>query len=411
MTPLTSAPVDQDLFTSIRAGDEHALERLLRLRFSELLDSARRELGADAARAPRAVETAVLHVWAQRDHLERPAALDRALDEALHQGVVRERGRAAAVHRLDAHHHAQHAPHDGPEPTADAAWAHVAAVLHHAPESPAEHAERLRHGTAQHMRAATSGPKLGLTLVIALIVGALAALAYFRVDRSSEEVRAARGLAASDARTVSTRAAQQANLALGAQTQAALQPDTRLTTPAAFGPRLRVAALEGAALFTVAPGGERPMQVRTNRATVRTTGGEVAVRAYPDEPAAAVMVRTGEATVRTAEGTETLAAGQAVQVGADGRITPLAGDARDAALGWTDGRFAAMGRPLREVLPALRRWYDLNIEAGSPVMLDRRVTVRAPLGSSRAVLAALDSGAGLTYVWQGRRMVLQDRAR
>lgn len=411
MALLTSAPVDQDLFTGVRAGDERALEQLLFLRFPELLDAARRELGADTARAPRAVEAAVLRVWAQRDQLESPAALDRALDDALYQGVARERGRAAAVHRLDAYHHAQHVPHDGPEPTADAAWAHVAAVLHHAPESPAEHAERLRHGTAQHMRGATSQPKLGLTLLIAAVVAVLAALAYFRVDRSSEEVRAARGLAASDARTVSTRAAQQANLALGARTQAALQPDTRLTTPAAFGPRLRVAGLEGAALFTVAPGGERPLEVRTGRVTVRSPGGEVAVRAYPDEPAAAVMVRTGEATVRTAAGTETLAAGQAVQIGADGRLTPLAGDARDAALGWTDGRFAAVGRPLREVIPALRRWYDLNVEPGSPVMLDRRVTLRAPLGSSRAVLAALDSGAGLTFEWQGRRMVLQDRAR
>jgi hypothetical protein len=37
--------------------------------------------------------------------------------------------------------------------------------------------------------------------------------------------------------------------------------------------------------------------------------------------------------------------------------------------------------------------------------------VRAPLGSSRAVLAALDSGAGLAMEWQGRRMVLRERPR
>jgi ferric-dicitrate binding protein FerR (iron transport regulator) len=68
-------------------------------------------------------------------------------------------------------------------------------------------------------------------------------------------------------------------------------------------------------------------------------------------------------------------------------------------------------RPLREVLPALRRWYDLAVDAPSPALLDRRVTVRAPLGSSRAALAALDSSAGITYAWEGRRLVLRERSR
>jgi transmembrane sensor len=229
------------------------------------------------------------------------------------------------------------------------------------------------------------------------------------VDRSSDELRAARGLAAADARTVTTRAAQRANLTLGAGTQAALQPDTRLTTPADFGPRLRVAALDGAAMFTVAPGGGRPMEVRAGRATVRTAGGEVAVRAYRDEPTGAVLVRSGTATVRTAGGSERLDAGRAVLVGADGRITPLDGGARDAAVGWTAGRFAVVDRPVRELLPALRRWFDLEVSTPTPAMLDRRVTLRAPLGSARAVLAALDTSAGLPVETQGGRMVFRER--
>lgn len=411
MATLTSVPVDQELFAGVHAGDERALERLLHLRFAELLDHARRELGADAARAPRAVEHAILHVWAVRDQLDTPAALDRALDDALHQGITRERGRAAAAHRLEEHYHAPRAHHGGPEPTADAAWAHVAAVLHHTPASPAEQAERLRHGTAQHIAEATRRPKLGMTAVIAGTVAVLAGAAYFSVDRSSDELRATQGLAAADARVVSTRAAQQANVALDARTQAALQPESRITMPAAFGERLRVAALAGAAMFTVGPEGERPMEVRTERATVRSSDGEIAVRAYPDEPTAAVLVRRGSATVRTPSGSETLDAGEAVLVGADGRITPAAaGAARDAALGWTDGRFAVVDRPLRDVLPALRRWYDLQIEPPAPAVLERRVTLRAPLGSSRAALAALDTSAGLTFDWEGRRMVLRERA-
>ena len=409
MATLTSAPVDQELFAGVRAGDERALERLVHLRFADLVDVARRELGGDATRAPRAAEHALLRTWDQRDRLETPAALDRALDDAVHQGVARERGRAAAVHRLEERQHTHRAAHGPPEATADMAWSHICAVLHHAPESAAEHAERLRHGTAQHMRAATSGPKVGLTAIIALAVAALAAVAYFTVDRSSDELRATRGLAAKDARVVDTRPAQQANLALDAQTRAALQPDSRLTTPAGFGPRMRVAGLAGAAMFTVAPEADLPLEVRAGPVTVRSANGEVAVRAYANEPAA-VMVRKGSATVRTAAGSETLEAGRAVQVAANGQLTPLAGDARDATLGWTDGRFVVVDRPLREVLPALGRWYDLQVQAPSPAMLDRRITLRAPLGSSRAALAALDSSAGLTYEWQDRRMVLRDRA-
>jgi transmembrane sensor len=411
MATLTSPHIDQELFAGVRAGDEHALERLLRLRFPDLLDTARRELGADAARAPRAVEYAVLRTWAARDHAGTPEALDLALDDGLHHGIARERGRAAAVHRLEAHHHAPHVHHDGPAPTADAAWAHVAAVLHHAPESPAQHAERVRHGTAQHIARANSRPKLGLTVAVAVGVAAAAGIAYQAVDRSSDELRAVRGLAASNASTLTTRAAQRANLALDARTQAALQPDSRLTTPAAFGPRLRVAALDGAAVFTAAAQGGRPLEIRAGRVTVRTPGGEVAVRAYRDEPTSAVLVRRGSATVRTAAGSQTVAEGRAVSIAADGRITPLDGDAREAAVGWTEGRFAAVDRPLRDLLPALRRWYDLNVATAAPALLDRRVTMRAPLGSSRAALAALDTSAGLSYEWQGRQLVLRDRGR
>jgi ferric-dicitrate binding protein FerR (iron transport regulator) len=354
MATLTSAPVDHELLAGLRAGDEHALERLLRLRHAELHDTARRELGPDAARAPRAVEYAVLRVWGERDRIVSPGGLDLALNDALQHGIVRERGRAAAVHRLEARHGTHHPHHDVPEPNADAAWAHVAAVLHHAPESPAEHAERVRHGTAQHIAQATSRPKLGLTAVIAAVIAVLAIVAYYSVDRTSDEIRATRGLTAPDARLVSTRSAQQANLALGAGTQAALQPDSRLTTPADFGPRLRVAGLDGAAMFTVAAGGERAFEVRTPRATVTSDDGEIAVRAYPDEATTAVLARRGRATVRTQSGNETLDAGQAVQVAADGRIAPLAGTARDAALSWVEGRFAVTDRPVREVLPALR---------------------------------------------------------
>jgi ferric-dicitrate binding protein FerR (iron transport regulator) len=409
MERVSSVQIDQYVFAGVRAGDERALERLVRLRYHDLFERARHELGADAARAPRAAEHAVLRAWADRDRLDTPEALERALDTALQQGITVERGRAAAVHRLEAHHHTQHVAHAVTEPTADAAWAHIAAVLHHTPEAPSVHYERMRHGAAQHVRDATRPPKMGMPLLIGGIVAALAAFAFFTVDRSSDELRATSALAATNARVVSTRAAQRANLALDGQTQAALQPDTRITIPAQFGPRLRVAGLDGAALFTVTAG-DRPLEVRAGRTAVTTSSGEVAVRAYANEPAA-VMVRRGSATVRTPAGTETVETGRAVQVGADGRVTPLDGAARDAALAWTDGRFVAVDRPLRDVLPSLGRWYDLQVDVPAATALDRRVTVRAPLGSSRAVLAALDSGAGLAMEWQGRRMVLRERPR
>ena len=135
MATVTSVQIDQEVFAGVRAGDERALERLVRLRYHDLFERARLELGADAARAPRAAEHAVLRVWAERERLDTPEALEQALDTALQQGITVERGRAAAVHRLEAHHHTQHVAHAVTEPTADAAWAHIAAVLHHTPEA------------------------------------------------------------------------------------------------------------------------------------------------------------------------------------------------------------------------------------------------------------------------------------
>jgi hypothetical protein len=185
----------------------------------------------------------------------------------------------------------------------------------------------VRHGTAQHIAAATRPPRLGITAAVLAAWRWSPPVAFGMMDRTSDELRATRGLAATTRAPVSTRAAQQANLALDARTQAALQPDTRLTTPADFGPRLRVVALEGAALFT-AGSGRPPLEVRSRprRRCAARERDPWRSAPTPTRAAAPCSCATAMPPVRTGAGSQTLGAGpRGARVAAAAAVTPLDG--------------------------------------------------------------------------------------
>ena len=71
----TSSPIDRDVLAELRRGDERALERLFRERFTELSAEARAELDVDGSQAPRVVEDAFLSAWKARTHFETPESL------------------------------------------------------------------------------------------------------------------------------------------------------------------------------------------------------------------------------------------------------------------------------------------------------------------------------------------------
>lgn len=411
MPGIAVPPLDRELVSSLRLGDEHALEQVIRARCASLTHEATEELHEDAASAPRVVEHTFIRAWNARDRFESPDALDAFLHDVLHQEAVRERSRRAAVHRMDKQAHA-HAVAQPVDCSPETVWSHVAATLHAPPPDPAQAAhmrEHLRHEAAEHVAAIAKPLPWKGPLAIALVL-AIAVFGAMRwADRTGADTKIIKALAAPDARAITTRPGQRGAATLGDGTQASLGADTKLIIPARFGDALRAVGVEGAASFAVAPGKSGAFTVRAGPASVVATGTAFSVSAYPGEPVV-VRVREGSVLVKVGESQRSVDANQTVVVTREGQIR----DAPSAVVGettsWVDGSFATADRPLRDVLPLMKRWYGITLVTTDPALLDRRVSMRAGLNSSREAITALEQSAHVQFAWDstGKTMLLHD---
>lgn len=412
-----TVPIDREVLSNLRLGDEQALERLFRTNYPQLADKARAELD-DPAVAPRVVEGAFLRAWAERAQFETPEALDHFLQRSVHEGALREKSRRAALHRFEQREGVKpgttgsHAvPADVP---VDAAWAHVSAILH-APPPDAQHDadvrhEHSRHEAAQHLASVAKRPPWVAPVIIAVALAAAFTVGMRWMDRAGGDVAINSALSSPDVRVRLTRPGERAALTLTDGSRATLGADSKMSIPPGFGEPLRALALEGAASFNVQDGGTRPFHVRTPQAMVTAVGTAFDVRAFPSDARTLVRVREGSVTVRAREGdaTRSLAAGDFVAVGADGAIGDVAADARDAAFAWADNRMVIRNRPLREALQEAHRWFGLTLLVPDSALLARPVSVDVELGATRALLADLEKSGRLTFGYEEQRMVLRD---
>jgi len=406
-------PVDRTVLAGLQHGDEGSLERIFREQFHTLTEEARAELG-DGAAAARVVERTFLAVWQERTSFETPEALETFLHRGVHEGAIRERSRRAAVHRFEAFEGVRAQSGASAATSVDEAWAHVAAALHapaHDHEAAAHaRADLSRHAAAEHAAALAKQPSWVPLTVGGLVAAAAIAGAFWWLDRVGTDSAITKALEAEDTRALSSRPGQRATTTLGDGSKVTLGADSRVVIPANFGGRIRAVKLEGAAAFTVAEAGESPFQVRAGNTAITAAGTVFDVRAYPAEPAVTVRVRDGQVTVRAGEESQMLMAGHALVVTKDGGTRAPSAEALEEAIGWVDGRLAFANRPLRDVLPELKRWYGINLGVSDPALLDRRVTMNAGIDSSGDAIAALESSAGLKFGYKGQNMILRDTA-
>jgi ferric-dicitrate binding protein FerR (iron transport regulator) len=78
---------------------------------------------------------------------------------------------------------------------------------------------------------------------------------------------------------------------------------------------------------------------------------------------------------------------------------------------WESGHLSFDRQPLREVLASISRWYDLDIAAVQPELLERRVTADFSTQSPTAMIEALAAAVGASAVRDGRRVTLSLAAR
>lgn len=170
---------------------------------------------------------------------------------------------------------------------------------------------------------------------------------------------------------VATTRGQRAEVQLSDGSRVTLGVTSRLRYPRNFGETTREVELEGEAYFDVVHDERVPFRVRTSHGVTEDVGTKFAVRAYPGETTARVVVQEGKVAVAPEI---ILAAGDVARVAAGKSPVVQHGVDVDALLSWTNGHLEFVDVPLRDVAADLARWYDVRVEIPDPALARRTVT-------------------------------------
>jgi ferric-dicitrate binding protein FerR (iron transport regulator) len=403
--PSTFAAIDKHTVAALRKGDASALEKILRAEYAALLHVAEKQVG-DPGIAALVLQNAIVQVWEERAHLETPEEVEKAIRDAIQGHGLREMRRRAAAQ-------GKGQPAAAGPKNVDDVWTNVvkamaalesdAAPKHHAADPGRPH-QAAPHIVGSAKRS-LAGPILGGLGLVAVTAGIL-----WYLNVKGQQTAVTRSFTSPKATIAASAASQRSSVSLSDSSTVKLGAETKVTVPPGFGDADvgRVVKLEGSATFVVTASETSPFDVRAGQLAIVAKGTEFTVRAYANEDAVTVRVKTGQVVITGAASPRTLNAGNAVAIGKDGTITEPSADALDRALGWTDGRFVVANMTLKDLLPELKRWYPLEPSVKDKALLDRRATMNVSLDSTKAAIAALEKTAQVKFTYEGLKAVLVD---
>jgi transmembrane sensor len=237
--------------------------------------------------------------------------------------------------------------------------------------------------------------QLAAALLLAVVGGSALGVLLFRW----------RPLAPAEAmRSAATTRGQRAVFRLPDGTRVVLGVASTLRYPGEFGSASREVSLEGEAYFEVVHEEHRPFLVRAGDLVAKELGTEFTVRAYPEDAGARVVVREGRVAVRAAaDGApeRVVAPGQLGRLGAEREPTV---EPADTAIwfAWTEGRLVLDGIPLREALPQLSRWFDLDFRLADSALGEVPLSATLRTQPTPDVLNNLAASLGMRQRLKGR---------
>lgn len=182
-------------------------------------------------------------------------------------------------------------------------------------------------------------------------------------------------------REVTSGPGQRAALDLPDGSRAVLAPESRLRFAADFGTRAgpRALYLEGDAYFEARHDSSRPFLVHAGDAVIEDLGTEFVVASHAEKHGIEVVVVSGAvalhpATGPTADPLVTLRRGDRARLDSSGVATVTRDVNLAAYVGWTEGNLVFDATPLREAVPVLARWYDLDVRIADSVLGERKLT-------------------------------------
>lgn len=240
--------------------------------------------------------------------------------------------------------------------------------------------------------------------VVILAVGAAAAGALLLRSWSPAPIEAVR--------VASTAPAERAKFRLPDGTQVILGVASTLRYPDDFGSASREVSLDGEAYFEVLHDARRPFVVHAGELVAKDVGTAFTVRSYRDDSSARVVVREGRVAIRASAAPE--ASERVVEPGQLGRLSkgeePTVQLADTAALfAWTEGRLVFEEVPLRDALPQLGRWFDLEFRLADSALGDEPLSATLKSQPTPDVLNNLAASLGLRQRQAGRIVTFYSR--
>jgi ferric-dicitrate binding protein FerR (iron transport regulator) len=217
-----------------------------------------------------------------------------------------------------------------------------------------------------------------------------------------------------------TRRGEQARLQLPGGTRIVLGAESLVRYSQHFGERERTLYLEGEAYFEVLHDPNLPMQVITPSGVTQDIGTKFAVRALPGENRMQVAVSDGSVVMRNVSDSGATASGASVtHIALDAGDVGEIVEGRDVHvrrgvdlapyLGWVEGRLVFEDVPLREALPQLGRWLDLDISVADSALLRRTIRGTFTDESADGVVQTLAVILGARVRRDGSRITLEKR--
>ncbi len=211
---------------------------------------------------------------------------------------------------------------------------------------------------------------------------------------------------------------QRARVLLPDGTRVTLAAQSRLRAPAGQNPSVstRDVYLEGEAFFEVRHDPARPFRVHAVNGVAEDLGTEFVVTAYPETRGVRVVVASGVVALRTADTLHararaalTLTRGDLAQLDSSGTATLTRNVPIASYVAWVQGSLLFDGTRLRDALPQLARWYDLDIRVTDSTLSDRRFTATFRHESAAQVLEVLAGSLDLQVERYGRSVVLSPK--
>lgn len=225
---------------------------------------------------------------------------------------------------------------------------------------------------------------------------------------------------------VATARGQRATITLSDGTRIILGAASSIRYSRDFGARgRRDVYLDGQAYFEVEHDTLHPFAVHTSRGVAEDLGTEFVVTAYSAMSEMQVVVASGQVALQHAApaGADsgighgpaapllTLGPGELGVIDSSGTVRQSRVTDASPYFDWTKGELVFQGVPLSDALPAIGRWYDVDIALGDPSLASRRLVARFGPHSAPEVVRLIALAVEARYEQHGDTVVLLPRRR